>query len=142
MISLSLETLNREELKSYIFEIQGTIKSYLNNGGNVDSFLDETDLIDDFESVLPDEEYGIFVITILNDIKFHQNKIKESKAKIVNPINKIKGKKVPLNSKISSNPEILLIVDTGMAKIPKGPEPEIKHKHHHHHDHSDPNHRH
>ena len=43
MISLSLETLNREELKSYIFEIQGTIKSYLNNGGNVDSFLDETD---------------------------------------------------------------------------------------------------
>ena len=69
MIPLSLETLNREELKSYIFEIQGTIKSYLNNGGNVDSFLDETDLIDDFESVLPDEEYGIFVITILNDIK-------------------------------------------------------------------------
>ena len=69
MISLSLETLNREELKSYIFEIQGTIKSYLNNGGNVDSFLDETDLIDDFESVLPDEEYGIFVITILNNIK-------------------------------------------------------------------------
>ena len=69
MIPLSLETLNREELKSYIFEIQDTIKSYLNNGGNVDSFLDETDLIDDFESVLPDEEYGIFVITILNDIK-------------------------------------------------------------------------
>ena len=69
MISLSLETLNREELKSYIFEIQDTIKSYLNNGGNVDSFLDETDLIDDFESVLPDEEYGIFVITILNNIK-------------------------------------------------------------------------
>ena len=69
MIPLSLETLNREELKSYIFEIQDTIKSYLNNGGNVDSFLDETDLIDDFESVLPDEEYGIFVITILNNIK-------------------------------------------------------------------------
>ena len=69
MIPLSLETLNREELKSYIFEIQGTIKSYLNNGGDVDSFLDETDLIDDFESVLPDEEYGIFVITILNNIK-------------------------------------------------------------------------
>ena len=69
MIPLSLETLNREELKSYIFEIQDTVKSYLNNGGNVDSFLDETDLIDDFESVLPDEEYGIFVITILNNIK-------------------------------------------------------------------------
>ena len=64
-----LSSLNREELKSYIFEVQDTIKSYLNNGGNIDSFLDETDLIDDFESVLPDEVYGIFVITVLNDIK-------------------------------------------------------------------------
>ena len=65
----SLATLNRKELRSYIFEIQDTVKSYLDNGGNVDSFIDETNLIDDFESVLPDEEYGIFVITVLNDIK-------------------------------------------------------------------------
>ena len=65
----SLNTLNREKLKSYIFEIQDTIKSHLNKGGDVDSFLDETDLIDDFESVLPDEDFGIFVITVLNGIK-------------------------------------------------------------------------
>ena len=56
-------------MRSYIFEIQDTVKSYLNNGGNVDSFIDETNLIDDFESILPDEEYPIFVITVLNDIK-------------------------------------------------------------------------
>ena len=62
-------TMNREELKLYIFEVQDKIKSHLNKGGNVDSFLDETDLIDDFESVLPDEEFGIFVLTVLNDIK-------------------------------------------------------------------------
>ncbi|SVC89724.1 uncharacterized protein METZ01_LOCUS342578 [marine metagenome] len=61
--------MTREELKSYIFEIQDTIKFHLNKGGNVDSFLDETDLIDDFESVLPDEDFGIFVITVLNGIK-------------------------------------------------------------------------
>ena len=69
MIKRSLYTLTREELKSYIFEIQDTIKFHLDKGGDVDSFLDETDLIDDFESVLPDEEFGIFVITVLNDIK-------------------------------------------------------------------------
>jgi len=69
MMKRSLYTLTREELKSYIFEIQDTIKFHLNKGGNVDSFLDETDLIDDFESVLPDEDFGIFVITILNGIK-------------------------------------------------------------------------
>jgi hypothetical protein len=65
----SLSTLNRKELRSYIFEIQDTVKSYLNNGGDVDSFIDETNLIDDFESILPDEEYPIFVITVLNGIK-------------------------------------------------------------------------
>jgi hypothetical protein len=69
MIKRSLYTLTREELKSYIFELQDTIKFHLNKGGNVDSFLDETDLIDDFESVLPDEDFGIFVITVLNGIK-------------------------------------------------------------------------
>ena len=69
MMKRSLYTLTREELKSYIFELQDTIKFHLNKGGNVDSFLDETDLIDDFESVLPDEDFGIFVITILNGIK-------------------------------------------------------------------------
>ena len=69
MMKRSLYTLTREELKSYIFEIQDTIKFHLNKGGNVDSFLDETDLIDDFESVLPDEDFAIFVITVLNGIK-------------------------------------------------------------------------
>ena len=69
MIKRSLYTLTREELKSYIFEIQDTIKFHLDKGGDVDSFLDETDLIDDFESVLPDEDFGIFVITVLNGIK-------------------------------------------------------------------------
>ena len=69
MMKRSLYTLTRKELKSYIFEIQDTIKFHLNRGGNVDSFLDETDLIDDFESVLPDEDFAIFVITVLNGIK-------------------------------------------------------------------------
>ena len=69
MMKRSLYTLTREELKSYIFELQDTVKFHLNKGGNVDSFLDETDLIDDFESVLPDEDFAIFVITVLNGIK-------------------------------------------------------------------------
>jgi|TARA_Y100000031_G_C8068349_1_gene313900 hypothetical protein len=69
MIKKPLDSLNREELKSYIFEIQDSIDSHLKNGGDVDSFIDETDLFDDFEDVLPDEEYGIFVITLLNGIR-------------------------------------------------------------------------
>lgn len=64
-----LSSLNRDELKSYLFEIQDSIDSHLKNGGDVDSFIDETDLFDDFEDILPDEEYGIFVITLLNGIR-------------------------------------------------------------------------
>tara|TARA_B100000315_G_C14277456_1_gene451500 strand:- start:96 stop:380 length:285 start_codon:yes stop_codon:yes gene_type:complete len=64
-----LSSLNREEMKFYLFEIQDIIASHLQNGGDVDSFIDETDLLDDFEDILPDEEYGIFVITLLNGIR-------------------------------------------------------------------------
>ena len=64
-----LSSLNRDELKSYLFEIQDSIDSHLKNGGDVDSFIVETDLFDDFEDILPDEEYGIFVITLLNGIR-------------------------------------------------------------------------
>ena len=64
-----LSSLNRDELKSYLFEIQDSIDSHLKNVGDVDSFIDETDLFDDFEDILPDEEYGIFVITLLNGIR-------------------------------------------------------------------------
>jgi len=33
---------------------------------DVDTILDETDIFDEFEDVLPDDEFPIFVITILN----------------------------------------------------------------------------
>ena len=32
----------------------------------MDTILDETDIFDEFEEILPDEEFPIFVITILN----------------------------------------------------------------------------
>ena len=64
-----LSSLNRDEMKSYLFAIQKTIESHIKNVGDVDSFIDETDLLDDFEDILPDEEYGIFVITLLNGIQ-------------------------------------------------------------------------
>ena len=35
-------------------------------GKDIDTILDETDIFDEFEIILPDEEFPIFVITILN----------------------------------------------------------------------------
>ena len=62
----SLNSLKREELKSYIFELQDFIKDEQTKGKDIDTILDETDIFDEFEAILPDDEFPIFVITILN----------------------------------------------------------------------------
>ena len=58
--------MSREELKEYIFRLQEFIENEQKSGKDVDTILDETDIFDEFEEILPDEEFPIFVITILN----------------------------------------------------------------------------
>ena len=65
----SLKSLNRSGLKEYLIEIQDYVATQFTSGEDIDNFLDKTDIFDEFEKVLPDEEYGIFVITILNKIR-------------------------------------------------------------------------
>ena len=65
----SLKSLNRSGLKEYLIEIQDYVATQFTGGEDIDDFLDKTDIFDEFEKVLPDEEYGIFVITILNKIR-------------------------------------------------------------------------
>lgn len=64
-----LQTLSRKEMREYLFEIQDHVDGFLKSGRSVDTFLDETDIFDEFEQILPDEEYGVFVITLLNRIR-------------------------------------------------------------------------
>jgi hypothetical protein len=61
-----LIAMSREELKEHIFRIQEFIENEQKAGKDVDTILDETDIFDEFEDVLPDDEFPIFVITILN----------------------------------------------------------------------------
>ena len=37
--------------------------------GNLDKFLDKTDVFDDWEFLIPDDEYPIFVMAVLNNIR-------------------------------------------------------------------------
>ena len=62
----SLTFLKREELKDYIYKLQNFIKYEQTKGKEVDTILDETDIFHEFEAILPDDEFPIFVITILN----------------------------------------------------------------------------
>ena len=69
MIEKPLISLNRKELKDYIFKLQKFIQDEQQSGKDIDTILDETDIFDEFEEILPDDEFPIFVITILNGFK-------------------------------------------------------------------------
>jgi hypothetical protein len=66
MIDKPLIAMSREELKDYIFRLQKFIQDEQESGKDIDTILDETDIFDEFEDILPDNEFPIFVITILN----------------------------------------------------------------------------
>ena len=69
MIEKPLISLNRKELKDYIFKLQKFIQDEQKSGKDIDTILDETDIFDEFEEILPDDEFPLFVITILNGFK-------------------------------------------------------------------------
>tara|TARA_Y100000588_G_C14082494_1_gene850809 strand:+ start:722 stop:982 length:261 start_codon:yes stop_codon:yes gene_type:complete len=68
MIQKEISLMDRDEIKSYLYEMQEHISIQLEST-SIDEFLDETTIFDQFESSLPDEEYPVFVITILNGFK-------------------------------------------------------------------------
>ena len=69
MIDKPITSLNRGELKDYVFKLQKFNQDEQKSGKDIDSILDETDIFDEFEEILPDNEFPIFVITILNGFK-------------------------------------------------------------------------
>ena len=64
-----LHELNRDEIKEYIFSLQLEVQGQISNHNNIDDFLDRTDIFDEFEEMLPDQEFGVLVLTILNNFK-------------------------------------------------------------------------
>tara|TARA_B100000003_G_C10704636_1_gene280488 strand:- start:174 stop:470 length:297 start_codon:yes stop_codon:yes gene_type:complete len=59
----------RSILKKKIFSLMDEVKNSLAIDNDIDKFLDGTTLFDEWEDILPDAEYGIFVIAILNNIR-------------------------------------------------------------------------
>ncbi len=69
MKTQSVKDMNKLEIEKYLYNIQDYILMELDSGKDIDSILDKTNIFDEFEEVLPDEEYPVFVITILNNIR-------------------------------------------------------------------------
>ena len=65
----NLLQMSKDDLKSHILEVQSFVQKELLTGVDIDDFLDETYIFDEFENIIPDEEFPIFVITILNNYK-------------------------------------------------------------------------
>ena len=90
MIEDRLLNMNRKQIKQYIVELQNIVKINLKKGHSIDYFLDETKIFDDIERILPDEEFGVFVLTILNgfDSKIIYDTLVDSIAMSINEVKK------------------------------------------------------
>ena len=66
---MSLEHFSKAELHVKLMNLQDRVADHLKKEPDVDIFLDQTNLFDDWEKVLPEAEYPIFVITVLNNIR-------------------------------------------------------------------------
>ena len=92
----------REILKEKIFSLQAEVSKILSIDNDVDKFLDNSTILDEWEKIIPDAEYGIFVIAILNNIKKEIiiDKIVDSILNVNSPKNRPKRK----NSQIKHHP--------------------------------------
>ena len=56
-------------IENRIYVLQDKVADQLRIEKDVDKFLDNTTLLDEWENIIPDAEYGIFVIAVLNNIR-------------------------------------------------------------------------
>jgi len=64
-----LISLNYNQLKEQLISQMDIVVHHLKNEPDVDKFLDETDIFDEWEEALPEAEYPIFVIAVLNNTR-------------------------------------------------------------------------
>ena len=69
MDNQNIHTLDRKGIKDYIYDLQIQVKENISKDDDIDKFLDETDIFDEFEGILSDQEFGILVLTVLNNFK-------------------------------------------------------------------------
>ena len=65
----NLFQMSKDELKNHILNVQNLVQNELSTGIDIDDFLDQTNIFDEFENIIPDDEFPIFVIAILNNYK-------------------------------------------------------------------------
>ena len=66
---MSLKDLKKNDLKLKLITLMDDVRLHLDKEPDVDKFLDETDIFDEWEMALPQHEYPILVMAVLNNIR-------------------------------------------------------------------------
>ena len=66
---MSLKDLKKNDLKLRLIGLMDDVRLHLDKEPDVDKFLDETDIFDEWEMALPQHEYPILVMAVLNNIR-------------------------------------------------------------------------
>jgi len=60
---------NKNYVKNKIFSLMDEVHLILGGDLSIDDFLDQTSLFNEWEKIIPEEEYPIFVMAVLNNIR-------------------------------------------------------------------------
>jgi len=60
---------HKNYIKNKIFSLMDEVHLILGGGLSVDEFLDQTSLFNEWEKIIPEKEYPIFVMAVLNNIR-------------------------------------------------------------------------
>ena len=66
---MKLNTSNKNKLKLKMFNLMDEVQLTLKEGVSIDDFLDETDLFSAWEEMIPEKEFPIFIMAVLNNIR-------------------------------------------------------------------------
>ena len=64
-----LNNSNKNKLRFKMFSLMDEVQLILEEGVSIDDFLDETDLFSAWEEMIPEKEYPIFIMAVLNNIR-------------------------------------------------------------------------
>ena len=66
---MNKKLLDKKYMRNEIFTIMDNVKCVLESGISIDDFLDGTNIFDEWEHIIPEKEYPIFVMAVLNNIR-------------------------------------------------------------------------
>lgn len=61
--------MKRKEIRDRIFKLMDDVQNHLKNDPNIDNFLDNNTVFEKWEKIISENEYPIFLIAVLNNIR-------------------------------------------------------------------------